>query len=292
MSIYPIILSQTTFTHKDNLTYPFEERGLQFGDGIYEVVRIYNGQYDLFEEHLNRLFRSAEAIQLELPFTKEQLAQLLMELLKKNDMTADGIIYLQATRGSAPRNHVFPKEASTNVYAYVRDLPRNETNQANGVCTITQPDERWRNCYIKSLNLLPNVLAKQAATEKGCYEAILHLDGEVTECASSNVYMIKSGKIYTYPATNRILKGCVRIRVHNYADEIGVPFIEESFSTEAIASADELFLSSTTSEILPITKVDDTVIANGRPGPITRQLQKRFEQQIEQYRSCTTEYTK
>src|SRR5690625_5732 len=125
MSVYPIILSQLTFTHRDNLTYPYEERGLQFGDGIYEVIRIYQGHYHLFEEHLDRLFQSASAIKLDLPFSKEEIRRLLLELIEKNAMQEDGKVYLQATRGSAPRIHTFPDNTETNFYAYIEKTPRN-----------------------------------------------------------------------------------------------------------------------------------------------------------------------
>ena len=278
MSVYPIIMEQTKFTHQDNLKYPFEERGLQFGDGVYEVIRIYNGSYYLLEEHVDRLFRSADAVKIKLLFTNEELKALLLELLKKNKMTTDGKVYLQATRGSAPRDHVFPENVPANFYAYVQDQPRNLENLKNGIGAITQRDVRWENCFIKSLNLLPNVLAKQTAKEQGCYEAILHKDGEVTECSSSNVYMVKDGKIYTHPATKGILHGCVRMRVEQFARDLHIPFIEESFAVEDIAMADELFLSSSTSEVLPIVKVDNQQVDTGKPGEITRQLQEAYEQ--------------
>jgi len=277
MSIYPIMMSQTNFIHRDSLHYPFEERGSQFGDGVYEVIRVYNGNYYLLEEHVNRLFRSAEAIKIDLPFTKETLTDLLLTLVEKNSMTTDGKVYLQVTRGAAPRDHVFPENTHANIYAYVQDLPRKLENLENGVCTITQPDVRWENCYIKSLNLLPNVLAKQAAKEAGCYEAILHKDGLVTECSSSNVFMVKDNKIYTFPATKRILHGCVRMRVQQFAADLNLLFIEEGFTTEDILLADELFLSSTTSEIMPIIQVDGQQIGDGKPGKITKQLQQAYE---------------
>lgn len=277
MSIYPIMLSQKHFIHRDSLHYPFEERGLQFGDGVYEVIRIYNGNYYLLEEHVNRLFRSAEAIKIELPFTKEVLTDLLLTLVEKNAITTDGKVYLQVTRGSSPRDHVFPEDAHANIYAYVQDLPRKLGNLENGVCTITHPDVRWENCYIKSLNLLPNVLAKQAAKESGCYEAILHKDGLITECSSSNIFMIKDNKIYTFPATKRILHGCVRMRVKQFATDLNLLFIEEGFTVEDIPLADELFLSSTTSEIMPIIQVDGKQIGDGKPGNITKQLQRAYE---------------
>ncbi len=263
--------------HRDQLHYPFEERGLQFGDGIYEVIRIYQGNYYLLEEHVDRLFRSAEAIKLKLPYTKTELKELLVELMSRNNMSTDGKVYLQATRGSAPRDHIFPKDVLPNIYAYVQDLPRNIDSLKNGVKTITQRDERWENCYIKSLNLLPNVLAKQTAKENGCYEAILHKNGTVTECSSSNVYMVKDGKIYTHPATNHILHGCVRMAIEKFANDLSIPFIEEAFSVEDIGLADELFLSSSTSEITPITQVDHTEVNNGKPGNITRQIQTAYE---------------
>jgi len=277
MSVYPIIMTQSEFTHRDNLNYPFEERGLQFGDGVYEVIRIYNGTYYLLDEHVARLFRSAEAIKINLPFKKEELNHLLLELLNKNNMTTDGKVYLQVTRGSAPRDHVFPSDVLPNIYAYVQDLPRNMELLKNGVNTITERDIRWENCYIKSLNLLPNVLAKQTAKERNCYEAILHRDGVVTECSSSNVYLVKDGKIYTHPATNTILHGCVRMAVERFAEALNIPLIEEAFKVEDIQMADELFLSSSTSEVLPIIKVDQQQIADGKPGKITRKLQEKYE---------------
>ncbi|WP_337019547.1 D-amino-acid transaminase [Oceanobacillus massiliensis] len=277
MSVYPIILTQSKFTHHDKLKYPFEERGLQFGDGIYEVIRIYHGNYYLLEEHVNRLFQSADAIKIQLPFNKEEITDLLYELLKKNEMTSDGKVYMQITRGSAPRDHVFPESVMPNIYAYVQDQPRNMTGMENGVHAITHRDIRWENCYIKSLNLLPNVMAKQTAKENGCYEAILHRDGVVTECSSSNVYMVKDGQIYTHPTTNNILHGCVRMAIERFTKDLSIPLIEEGFAVEDIRIADEIFLSSSTSEITPIIKVDNQQIADGKPGKITRQLQEAYE---------------
>ncbi|MFB4167019.1 D-amino-acid transaminase [Virgibacillus sp. JSM 102003] len=277
MSVYPVIISQTNFVNHDDLKYPYEERGLQFGDGVYEVIRIYNGTYYLLLEHVNRLFRSAEAIKIELPFTREEITDLLQELLEKNSMATDGKLYLQASRGSAPREHTFPSNVPANVYAYMEDFPRNLKNLSDGVSTITQRDVRWENCYIKSLNLLPNVIAKQEAKENGSYEAILHKEGVVTECSSSNVYLVKDGKIYTHPATNNILHGCVRMRIEKFTRDLDIPLIEEAFSVSDIATADELFLSSSTSEVLPIVKVDSDTIGDGRPGRITARLQEAYE---------------
>src|SRR5699024_7147647 len=277
MAIYPIMMSQSKFIHRDSLNYPYEERGLQFGDGIYEVIRIYNGEYYLLKEHVDRLFRSAEAIKLILPFSKKKLISLLQQLIEKNKMTVDSKVYLQITRGSSPREHEFPVETPVNTYAYTQNLPRKHHLLENGVSTITQRDIRWENCYIKSLNLLPNVLAKQEAKEQGCYEAILHKNGLITECSSANVYLVKSNKIYTFPATKRILHGCVRMRVKKFTADLNIPFIEEGFNLEDIPAADELFLSSTTSEIMPIIQVDGKQIGDGKPGKISKQLQEAYE---------------
>ncbi|MFC2947894.1 D-amino-acid transaminase [Virgibacillus sediminis] len=278
MAVYPIILSQTSFISSDDLTYPYQERALQFGDGIYEVIRIYGGRYYLLEEHVNRLFRSAEAVKIELPFTKREVTDLLLELLEKNNMNEDGKVYMQVSRGTAPRDHVFPKDVPANIYAYVQELPRAEEKLQNGVSVITQRDVRWENCYIKSLNLLPNVLAKQTAKEQGCDEAILHRDGRVTECSSSNAYLVKDGKIYTHPETNNILHGCVRMKVKSLAEDLEIPFVEEAFHVEDIQDADEMFLTSSTSEVMPIVNVDSEKIADGQPGPITRKLQQAYDQ--------------
>lgn len=277
MSMYPIIMSQGKFTHKDSLQFPFEERGLQFGDGVYEVIRIYNGKLYLLNEHVDRLLRSLEAIQIDIKQSKDEIITLLSELISRNNMEQDGFIYLQVSRGSAPRIHTFPEEIEPNIYAYLVNQSRNVENLENGVSAITLPDERWQNCYIKSLNLLPNVLAKQTAMEQGCYEAILHIDGRVTECGSSNIFLVKDGKIYTHPATHRILKGCVRIAVERFANELNIPFIEEAFTVDDIQDADEMFLTSSISEVLPVVEVDKKQIADGKPGEISRKLQKAYE---------------
>src|SRR5699024_7008549 len=276
MSKYSIIMTQGFFAHKDSLLIPYEERAVQFGDGVYEVIRVYDGKPYLLEEHVNRLYRSLEAIRIQLDINHAKLTELLTDLISKNNMTTDGNIYLQVSRGSAPRAHVFPKDVEPNILAYVYDGARHLEKLANGVNTITRPDERWDNYYIKSLNLLPNVLAKQTAMENGCYEAILHLNGKVTECSSSNAYLVKDGKIYTHPTTNRILHGCVRMAVERFCNDLDIPFIEEAFTLEDIADADEMFLSSSTSEVIPIVKVNDKTVADGKPGDITRKLQETY----------------
>ncbi|MBC5636550.1 D-amino-acid transaminase [Ornithinibacillus sp. BX22] len=277
MSLFPVILSQAKFIHRDSLKFPIEERALQFGDGIYEVIRVYKGNYYLLDEHIDRLYRSTEAIKIKLSQSKEELKKLLLELLERNNVTEDGKVYMQVSRGSAPRDHVFPTDVEPNVYAYVQPLARNLEALRNGVQVITHRDIRWENCFIKSLNLLPNVMAKQEAKEHGCYEAILHRNGRVTECSAANIYLVKNGTIYTHPATNNILHGCVRMAIERFVDELSIPFIEEAFTLEEITEADELFLSSSTSEVMPIVQVDGKLVQDGKPGEITRKLQAAYE---------------
>lgn len=279
MSVYPIVMSQGNLIDKNDLSFPFEERGLQFGDGIYEVIRIYNGRYYLLDDHIERLYRSLEAIEISIPQQYNEIISTLEQLLEKNEMTKDGIVYLQVTRGSAARTHFFPEKTEPNIYAYVKDFPRHVDLLTNGATTITHKDERWKNCYIKSINLLPNVLAKQKAVEKDCYEAIFYNNENiVTEGSSCNVFLVKNGKIYTHPATNRILNGCVRMAVKRFSNELNIPFIEERFTLFDIPHADELFLTSSTSEVMPIIRVNETVINEGKPGKITRLLQQAYEE--------------
>lgn len=277
MENYAIILSQSNFVHKDSLSFPMEERGLQFGDGVYEVIRVYEGKPYLLDAHIERLYRSLVAVQIQIDETFEEMKDFLLTLIEKNNMKNDGAIYLQVTRGSAKRNHLYPMNTPANMFAYLYDQPRNLDILESGVSVITLPDERWDNCFIKSLNLLPNVMAKQSATEQGSYEAMLHKDGVVTECSSANVYLVRNGTIYTHPATNRILYGCVRMAVEQFASELGIPIIEEAFTLSDIQHAEEMFLTSSSSEVLAITKVNDQIIADGNRGEITTQLLHAYE---------------
>lgn len=281
MSHYPIILSQGKFVHKDSLLFPYEERGLQFGDGVYEVIRIYNGSLYLLDEHIKRLYNSLHAISISIEQPRDKMKQLLIQLVQKNDMTKDGFIYLQITRGSSERIHTFPEKILPNMYAYIHNKSRPYHELAKGVNVITHPDERWKNCYIKSLNLLPNILAKQVAIEKGCYEAILVNDSHiVTECCSSNIFLVKSNTIFTHPPTKSILHGCVRDAVIRFAKHLSIPIIEKAFLEKELFEADEVFLTSSISEILPIQSVNSKKIGNGKPGKITQKLQKAYEEDV------------
>lgn len=278
MNHEPIIFMNGTFvnTEETSVNFPIEERGFQFGDGVYEVIRIYKGNYYTLDEHLTRLYRSLNEVKIELAWEKEELTKILDDLKFMNNFSDDGIIYLQVSRGSAARNHLFPTNTTPNIVAYVKKAVRPVESLETGISVYLSDDIRWLRCDIKSLNLLPNVLAKQTAFENGCFEALFHRDGVVTECSASNVYMVKDGAVYTHPTTNLILNGITRQRVKTICESNQIPFIERAFHILDLASADEMFLTSTTSEVMPIVSVSGNNIANGEIGVLTKKLQNLF----------------
>lgn len=267
------------FVELDEPVIPIDERGHQFGDGVYEVIRVYGGKPFMMAEHLERLMASAAAIKLNFQETREDFQNLILKAVEKSQME-DCNVYLQITRGITVRNHLFP-ECPVSITMTVRKaklLPDETRN--SGVSVLTLDDERWANCYIKSLNLLPNILAKQTAFEAGCYEAILIRDGFVTEGTSSNVFIVKNGEIYTTPLSRHILAGITRLAVKQISGDLGISFIEERFSSHELFEAEEIFITSTTSEILPVVSVDGRAVGNGKPGPVTERLYQQFKAAI------------
>lgn len=257
-----------------------EDRGYQLGDGVYEVIKAYDGQLFTIKEHIDRLYESAEKIHLVIPYTKDVMHKMLHDLVEANELTT-GHVYIQVTRGVAPRNHLFPEPGvEAVVTGNITFKERPVENFEKGVKVTIMEDTRWLHCDIKSISLLGAVLAKQAAAEKGCYEAVLHRDGIVTECAASNVLGIKDGVLYTHPANHFILNGITRRVIIQCAHEIGLPVKEEAFTVEELLAMDELIVSSTTSEVTPIVQVDEHKINDGIVGDYTRRLQASFAQRI------------
>ncbi|WP_083512120.1 D-amino-acid transaminase [Amphibacillus sediminis] len=271
-----VVLTNQGFVASEALHYPYQERGLQFGDGIYEVIRVYQGRPYLMTEHLDRLYRSAEAIKLTIPFDKEHLRQQLLALINENRLTEDGLIYLQITRGSAKRLHLFP-DCEPNFFAYTDKLARPLEQIKTGIKAITKQDIRWHYCYIKSLNLLPNVLAKQEAFEQGAFDAILHRDQIVTESTAANVFIVKDDVIITHPATERILHGCVRNRLILLAKLNEIPVVEAYYSVSDLLEANEVFLTSSGIEVLPVVEIDGKKIGTGKVGVMTKSLQDLYQ---------------
>ncbi|MRH41177.1 D-amino-acid transaminase [Aquibacillus halophilus] len=259
------------FIEINQAVIPIEERGHQFGDGVYEFVKVYNSVPFLLEEHINRLEKSAAGIDIKLPYSLGEIKAIVIESIKKSGLK-DAEVYFQATRGIAPRNHAFPDVSSsfTLTVKPSRKVPKQSYEE--GIDTILLEDERWGRCHIKSLNLLPNILAKHQAAKGGNFEAILVKDGYVTEGTSSNVFVVKNGVLYTTPLTSNILAGITREAILKLAESANVVSIEKKFTPEFLSEADEAFISSTSVEILPIRAVNQQLIGNGKPGETTKTL--------------------
>jgi len=253
-----------------------EDRGHTFGDGIYEVFRIYGGKAFEPELHWARFERSARELRIELPYARETFERGVEELVRADGLE-DGIVYLQLTRGTAPRAHPFPEKAKPAITAFTKPIERPKAAHEAGTAIVTRPDIRWLRCDIKSLNLLPNVLAKQEASEAGASEAALHRDGIVTEGSSANIAIVKDGVVRTHPANHLILHGVTRAVALRLAVELDIPVREEAFTLEELREADEAFLLSTTVEIMPVVRIDGETLGGGVPGPVTRKLQAAFE---------------
>lgn len=256
-----------------------EDRGYQFGDGVYEVIRIYNGSLYTLDEHIARFFKSAAEIGIVLPFSEAELKGELKGLIKANQVD-DGGLYLQATRGTAPRKHQYKPGPTPQVTAYTFPIKKPVNEQENGVSVITEDDLRWLRCDIKSLNLLYNVMIKQKAHEASSFEAILIRDGFVTEGTSSNVYAVKQNVIYTHPASNLILNGITRRTLLELFRKNGWQHEEKAITKDELMNADEVFISSTTAEVIPVTVIDGQNIGTGAPGPLTKEVQKALQDNI------------
>ncbi|HEO8420072.1 MAG: D-amino-acid transaminase [Niallia sp.] len=270
------VLMNGEFIPREEAKVDIEDRGYQFGDGIYEVIRVYNGKMFMAKEHLERLSASSEKIGIAISYSISELTSLLEELIAKNSLST-GILYMQFTRGISPRNHGFPKEDVTPTFvAYTKIMKRPTDNLENGVSVITVEDIRWSRCDIKSLNLLGNVMAKQKAAEAGCYESIQYRELSVTEGSSSNIWIVNGEKIQTHEANQFILNGITRQKIIQLCKENGIEVEEKEFSIEDLIDADEVFLSSTTSEVTPITSVNNVPVKEGKVGEVTKKLQGMF----------------
>lgn len=274
------ILLNGEFKQKNEVSIDFEDRGYQFGDGVYEVIRVYNGSYFAMKEHMERFVRSAKEIKIVLQHSAEELTGMLNELILKNQVL-DGAVYMQITRGVTGRKHLFPgKDVTPQIVAYPIPCSKPVKEQEKGIKLYLMEDIRWLRCDIKSLNLLGNVLAKQEAYENGAYEALLHRGEHITEGSSSNFYGVKNGVIYTHPANHLILNGVTRMKVADLCRKNGLTFAEEMLKVDDLKTLDEAFITSTTSEVIPVTEIDSMKVGEGVPGPVTRELQRFFEEMI------------
>jgi len=257
-------------------TVPIEDRGFQFGDGVYEVIRTYHGRPFELDAHLNRLDRSARELSLVQPYTRAQWTAWIQQGIRDAGY-AEAKVYLQITRGVAARDHAFPSNIAPTVVMTIRELaPFPVKVREAGVIAKTCEDLRWGRCDIKSVNLLANVLAREEAKRAGVFEAILVKDGLVTEGSVSNVMAVQAGTVVTAPEGPRILSGVTRTVVLDLAKAAGIPVREQFLPVASLYTADEVFLTGTTVEVLSVVRGDGRTMGDGRPGPVARALATRW----------------
>lgn len=257
-----------------------EDRGTQFADAVYEVFSVLGGRICHLDQHLERLDRSLGALAMQLAVPRRVLPVILAEVLRRNRFQ-DGVLYLQASRGAAHRNHAFPQEMVPNLVISAwpqKGLAAKLVEE--GVAVVTRPDLRWKRPDIKSVGLLANVLARQSAKEAAAYEAWLVNDqGCVVEGTASNAFILaKDGAILTHPADTNILNGVTRTNVIALARKIGLEVGERPFTLAEAMAAREAFLTGTTITVLPVTRIDGSPIGDGRPGPVTLRLRALYQE--------------
>ena len=260
-----------------------DDRGYCFGDGVYEVVRVYNGRAFAFSYHQDRLYRSMREMDIPVRMPPDELQELHEIMIEQSEIT-DGYIYLQITRGVTPRHHAFERsKLEPQMYMFIKPITTDLEALQQGVKAITLPDERWARADIKTLNLIPNILAQTKAEKKGAYTAILVRDGIVTEGATSNVFVMKDGVCYTHPADHHILKGITRqLVVTRVAPTAGITVIEREFDEAFLQDADEIFFTDTIGGIIPITTLNRQPVGDGTPGKAAKVLAEQLQHLMEE----------
>lgn len=273
-----IYLNGTLIAKNDASISP-EDRGFNFADGIYEVIKYYGGRPFRYVGHMERLRRSLREVQISFDGC-DQLESVFQELLDKNGLAAqEAGIYLQVTRGSHTRIHQFPENIKPTVYATAFPFPSKWDQLKNGVKVITTDDIRWLRCDIKSVSLLPNVLAAEKAHEQDAVEAIFIRNGIVTEGSHSSFMAVKNGTVYTHPDSNLILPGITKIVIREICKANHIPLVEEGIPASELANMDEMMIVGTGSEVTPVVQIDKTLVGNGKPGRVTLFIQEKFFEQ-------------
>ncbi len=257
---------------------PVTDRGLLFADAVYEVVRVYGGEPFLWREHMARMERGARFLQIPLPFGPEELKGYALELIDLNECYL-GVVYIQLTRGPAPRVHRFPERVRPTAFMFTQEVARPDRELVRrGVDLVTLPDVRWGLCEVKTVGLLPNVLGKEEAAKRGAFDALFVRDGVITEGTSSNFFAVRNGRLVTYPVDN-ILPGVTRAKVLEIAGRLGLEVQERGLEVDELRDCEEAFLTGTVLEVMPVRSVDG--IELGPPGPVTRRLLEEYEGLIE-----------
>ncbi len=273
------------FLPADQATVSVLDRGFIFGDGVYEVIPCYGGYLFRLREHLERLDANLVAIRIAPPLSHEKWQHVLQELVASNG-GGDQSVYLQITRGVAPRDHAFPARTKPTVLAMSNPLqPLPSELLAKGISAITLDDFRWQQCNIKAIALLPNILARQQALDVGAGEAIFVRDGAVTEGAASNVFLVKNREITTPPKGPYLLPGITRDLVLELAAENQIRNHESTIRLDDLEQGDEIWLTSSTKEIVPVTQLNGKPVGAGRPGPLWARMLTVFQDYKQRFRS-------
>ncbi|EJL84386.1 branched-chain amino acid aminotransferase/4-amino-4-deoxychorismate lyase [Herbaspirillum sp. CF444] len=275
----PIVYLNGDMTPLSEARIPVLDRGFIFGDGVYEVIPMYGRKPFRGTHHIARLFRSLGTIGITNPHSEAEWLALIDRVVQANDL-GDQIVYIQVTRGVAKRGHAFPKDPVTpTVFMMTSPLavPSAEV-RARGVACVTMEDKRWLNCQIKSTSLLGNVLAAQYAAEHEVTETIQFRDGFLSEASSSNVWIVKDGKLSAPPKDNLILEGIRYGLIEELCKSQGIVFEARRITQEEVFAADEVLLSSATKEVLPVVTIDDKSVGNGKPGPVFARLYAAYQE--------------
>ncbi|HSH30281.1 MAG TPA: D-amino acid aminotransferase [Thiohalobacter sp.] len=285
----PTVFLNGEFLPSDQARIPVMDRGFLFGDGVYEVIPAYGGHLFRLQPHLQRLDNSLRAVRIPNPYTEPQWQAILEQLLGESVGT-DQSVYLQVTRGVMERrDHAFPADLKPTVFAMSNPIPEPDPAlAARGVAAISLDDIRWQSCHIKAITLLPNVLLRQQAVEAGAAEAILLRDGEATEGAASNLFIVRDGILITPPKGPLLLPGITRDLVIELAARHDVPYRERPISEAELRVADEVWLTSSTKEIMPVATLDGEPVGDGRPGPLYRQMHaiyRKYKQAVREGRA-------
>lgn len=278
MDLKDVVYVNGTFVNRAEARVSVEDRGFVFGDGVYEVLRSINGGLFATRFHNDRLARSLHGIRITLKGgdSPERFVEIGKQLLRENRLNeGEATLYIQVTRGATTRAHNFPApEIAPTVYISVARFTPYAEFSRTGTAAITHPDLRWGRCDLKTLNLLPNILASQTAKEKGAFEAMLIRDGVVTEGTRTNFFGVVEGSLRTHPSDNHILPGITRSVLRNLAKDLSISLDETPISVAEIPRLSELFVTGTTTDVMPVVTLDEKPVGSGKPGELTRRLQR------------------
>jgi D-alanine transaminase len=252
------------FLAYDEALTKVEDRGNTFGDGVYDALSCFNNKPFNLDMHVDRFFNSMDEVKINSPYTKRNIKDIIKQGLEITSLDK-AFVYFQITRGTSRRSHAYPDEIIGNFYLVIREKPSYEKYRRNGASIISMLDDRWQRCDIKSLNLLPNVIAAKKASEVGCIEALLIRNGYAAECTASSIFLVKDRVIYTEPLSKHILNGVTRTCLMDIAPKANIDIIERHSSVDDYYKADEVFITSCSKLMLNITKIDDKAISDNHP---------------------------